>query len=284
MIKTIFTPHPLLQPYFELYFTIQTPKSTEGFREARELVIPDGTHGILFMQEESIKRYDAIDQQKRQDLRNSYVFGQKSRSVYYHLKANGSNCIGIKLHPNGLSAFTRETMHGLTDDLVVAEAIFGKLFKELEEQIFHARTDAAKVQAINQWFIKQLPVQKSIDHLLVTNILAFIHQQRGQIQIQTILSKYNIGYKRVERLFKRKIGLTPKAYCRLIRFNASLYYHHQPTLENLTQLAYATGHFDQMHFIKEIKQFTNLRPKVFFANDIQVVANYQKKLINRRLN
>ncbi len=282
MTKKIFQPHPLLQPYFECYFTIRTPAVEQDFVSIEELIIPDGTHGILFMLANTIQRYDTQKKQQVQQLRNSYVFGQKTHSVHYHLKANGSNCIGIKLRPNGLSAFTKETMHLLTNDLVEIEAIFGQKIKTLEEQIFNAKTDTAKLEVINNWFIKCLPTKTSDNYLLTTTILGDIHQSLGQISIQSILEKYHIGYKRLERLFKKIVGLTPKAYCCLIRFNAALYIYEQQPKETLTQLAHQTGHFDQMHFIKEIKRFTHLPPKAFFADDLAVVADYQKSLIRQR--
>ena len=97
------------------------------------------------------------------------------------------------------------------------------------------------------------------------NLLDYIHLHRGRITIQMILVTFNVGYKRLERLFKRLIGLTPKAYCRLIRFNAAIYFYEKYPEDNLTQLAYTTGHFDQMHFIKEIKRFTTFTPAQLLA-------------------
>ncbi|MCB0574927.1 MAG: helix-turn-helix domain-containing protein, partial [Saprospiraceae bacterium] len=58
--------------------------------------------------------------------------------------------------------------------------------------------------------------------------------------------------------------LRPKTFARIVRFNHSIVQHNCRPQQRMTDLAYATGYYDQMHFIKEVKAFTRQTPKTYF--------------------
>ncbi|MCB9338822.1 MAG: helix-turn-helix domain-containing protein [Lewinellaceae bacterium] len=273
-----FLPSHNLRPYLERFFTISLTQE----QPIRELIIPDGTHGILFVQQESFRRQSAFDEKDAHHLNKSYVFGQKSNAVYYSLEKSGLYCFGVKLRPNGLSAFTPVPANEMTDTFVEAPLLFGYQFKMLEEQVFGSPSIEQKIQRLESYFLEQLPANLDEHQRLARQILAFIHQQKGQVSIARLLEIFNIGYKRMERLFKKHVGLSPKAYCRIARFNATLFYQKKHPEENLTQLAYSAGYFDQMHFVKEVKHFTNLTPSAFYQQSLQAIGTHQRQSVAER--
>jgi transcriptional regulator GlxA family with amidase domain len=70
-----------------------------------------------------------------------------------------------------------------------------------------------------------------------------------------------LSIRQFERQFKQRIGLSPKFYSRLIRFsNAWILKENNPNL-TWTTIAHQSGYYDQMHLIKDFKEFAAVNPK-----------------------
>ncbi len=79
--------------------------------------------------------------------------------------------------------------------------------------------------------------------------------------------------RRFIQLFSQHVGLTPKLFCRVQRF--------QQVLRNVfstagadsvidwPQIALACGYFDQSHFIHDFRAFSGINPTTYVANKTQ---------------
>ncbi len=268
-------PHPLLANYIASYFFLEVEKR----QPEDELIIPDGTHGLLFVQQSKFTRHCSTGEDK---VCGTYLFGQKSKSVQYEFDTPGLYCFGAKFHPHGLKRFMEMPVGEIKDIMIEASQALGKEFSILEGRALSAGNEQGKKSLLDTYFIQKLKRDEEKDHKLVQRILAEIHLKKGQMGIAGLLQFFQIGYKRLERLFKKYVGLPPKAYCRIVRFNAALFYRTRRPDDNLTQLAYSAGYFDQMHFIKEIKHFTNLTPSDFFQHGLQTLGIHQRQLVEER--
>jgi AraC-like DNA-binding protein len=98
---------------------------------------------------------------------------------------------------------------------------------------------------------------------LLEHTLSTIHTTQGQITVQQICDHFDIYPKRLEREFKKHIGITPKFYSRIVRFNHALTAIHQHTHMHWIDLVYELGYFDQAHFIKEFAYFLGQTPQTY---------------------
>ncbi|MBM9499268.1 AraC family transcriptional regulator [Leptospira sp. 201903071] len=110
-------------------------------------------------------------------------------------------------------------------------------------------------------FYRSLKKRKESDPY-IKHILSKIKNADGKISISFLCKESGISQSRMERDFKTYIGLSPKEYSDLIRFRKSLSNRHFS--KNLTDLAYASGYYDQAHFIREFKKRTGKTPKEWF--------------------
>ena len=78
-----------------------------------------------------------------------------------------------------------------------------------------------------------------------------------------IIDNYPNTQKHLIDQFKKYIGLTPKYYQRILRFNEILQQIQKKENITWTQIAYQCGYSDQSHFIKEFKHFSGFNPKEF---------------------
>ena len=271
-------PHPLLQDYLSCYFFLRTEQDPPS----EQLIIPDGTPGLMFVQHARFTRYCPTRPGGRRQVAGSYLFGQKTRPVHYAFDTPGLDCFAVKFQPHGLNACMKMPASELTDTMTESAGVLGKHFSELEERLFTARGVAEKKELLDRYFISRLLPGTAPDYLLVRKILSHIHRQQGQVDIAGLLPAFRLSHKRLERLFKKYVGIGPKTYCCITRFHATLLLYQRHWPGSLTQLAYSSGYFDQMHFIKEVKHFTHLAPKEFYKNGPGEIGLHQWRLVMER--
>jgi len=61
-------------------------------------------------------------------------------------------------------------------------------------------------------------------------------------------------------LFKRRVGLTPKRFCRIRRFQRALANIRSPEAIDWADVACAGGYFDQAHLINDFAAFSGMNP------------------------
>jgi len=64
----------------------------------------------------------------------------------------------------------------------------------------------------------------------------------------------------LERLFISYVGVTPKKFCKIVRFYDTHKILSKEGIENLSQKVLENGYFDQAHFNRDFKKLTGVNP------------------------
>lgn len=186
------------------------------------------------------------------------------------IRQNGVlNVWGIAFYAYGLYPFLQTPLNELKDPVLeltvqnagpVIDAVEGlKNIRDTEDGF------AVLEAALGRW----LPHDTDFDSL--ATLQRFLAQMR-QVQISAFCREHKPGIKTLERLAKKYTGLTPKQLQQIGRFQiaGNRLAYGQP-LTSLTDLAYDHDYYDQTHFIKEFKAFTNATPSNFIkaANTVK---------------
>lgn len=83
--------------------------------------------------------------------------------------------------------------------------------------------------------------------------------------ITAVTDAIALSPKRFIERFKADVGLTPKRYCRLLRFQRAVRHAHLATAVDWTHLALACGYFDQAHFNHDFRAFSGITPTAYQA-------------------
>jgi AraC-like DNA-binding protein len=100
---------------------------------------------------------------------------------------------------------------------------------------------------------------KDIDERKRT-LFEWVFTTNGEISVKELSEKLFWSERQINQYFNHQFGLSLKAYCNILRFQASLSHIKEGKL--FPQLNY----YDQSHFIKEIKKFSGVSPKELFKN------------------
>ncbi len=98
---------------------------------------------------------------------------------------------------------------------------------------------------------------------LLHQCIELILSHQGNYEIKDLTKKFGISERTLQRRFETYVGLSPKQFANIIRFQSSLSKINDSKNTHLTDIAYETGYFDQSHFIRQFKIFTKQKPFSF---------------------
>lgn len=82
----------------------------------------------------------------------------------------------------------------------------------------------------------------------------------GRVDIAELVRKLGYSHKHTLRLFREHIGMTPKLFARLVRFEHVRRAIRSPKPVSLAELADRFGYSDQAHLVREVRHFSGLAP------------------------
>ena len=78
--------------------------------------------------------------------------------------------------------------------------------------------------------------------------------------------RIGLSPRRFIQVFREEVGLTPKLFCRIRRFQEVLGLIGRGQHVEWAEVALACGYFDQAHFIHDFRAFSGLNPKAYLAH------------------
>ena len=167
----------------------------------------------------------------------------------------------IQLEPYGFHLLTGLPMHDYKNHFFNFEDFFAPLVIErLYQQLQSANDDQTKIKILESFMLAQIK-HEDVD----TRVLFATHQLRQDphTRLDDLMAHLNLSARRIRDLFSLHVGISPKYYLRLSRFNKTTGEISKNLNKSLTEIAFSTGYFDQAHFIKEFKEFGGLSPSKF---------------------
>ncbi len=119
---------------------------------------------------------------------------------------------------------------------------------------------------------------KSFDNgqLLIDKAIDIIFKYNGSIEINQPCKDLFTTERQLQRVFKKYIGVPPKIYARIIRFNYLFQLMKNPK-PLLTQMAFDAGYYDQSHLVRNFKNFTGEEPSGYFFDEKNLANFFLKK-------
>ncbi|QJW91115.1 AraC family transcriptional regulator [Spirosoma taeanense] len=173
--------------------------------------------------------------------------------------------IHVGFKPGGLHQLIGVPMHQLIDKSYSVSDVLGSEADDVLEQLRNTTDWRQLVAVVERFLLKKLshhkqaePFDRAISALLLHN---------GNLPIDDVAATACLSLKQFERKCKERIGLPPKLFARLIRFsNAYRIRETNPQL-SWSAICYESGYFDQMHLIRDFKEFAGVTPKTI-TNDL----------------
>jgi AraC-like DNA-binding protein len=169
--------------------------------------------------------------------------------------------VGIVFQPGGFPGLFHERADLLFDQGIPLEDLCRSA--ALMEQLSDASTPSGKLQVLDQ-FLKGLAHQPATPSCLPQRALAFF--QTGQLNVGACAEAVGVSTRRLTHVFREEIGVTPKAWCRLHRFQRALKALYKGENVPWAALALDCGYYDQSHFANEFRAFSGIDPTTYSSS------------------
>ncbi len=204
----------------------------------------------------------------RDDLGETFpgrcVSGLRTRPDVIEAPSGPTAVLGIRLHPLGaygiLGAAAGE-LSGGTEDL---DLVLGDAARELAERCEEISDARDRVLAAARWLRARLAMGPTPDPAVAWMVRA-LEAQSGRDRIKDLVAKTGWSTTRLTDVFRREVGVTPKAYARIVRFRGALDRMSRGE-EDLSRLALSAGYYDQPHFNGEFRAFAEMTPSEYLAS------------------
>src|SRR5690242_11989547 len=170
--------------------------------------------------------------------------------------------IGAFLQAPPPQALTRVPAAELTDRVVPLGELWGPATGELAAALSEADDEGARLHRLESAFQERTGVFRDRgEGIDVAGLAAYVSHWRGRVAVERMAEAAGVSRQHLTRVFRSRLGLTPKQYCRLTRFQAALACTSYGEEVNWAQAAAQWGYADQSHMIAEFRQFSSLTPE-----------------------
>lgn len=272
-----YKPHPALSEYVECFWSTDvtsaiSPRDMESF-------IPDGNIELVFNFGDP---HTEVKNGKKECVKDSHISGIQSKSSHVVLPGRLKHfCVRFK--PGGSFPFLGIPTHLFANSNYPLDILLGKEYLLLEEQIFEAPNDTDRIKILENFLLNKLSGTDFVsDYRFVKSCINSLLLPENPLKINDLGKLYSTNYKTIERKFKKIIGLSPSELLKIKQINNAVRHMYHSANTSLTEVAYASGYYDQSHFIREFKQITNLTPREFRKKQFALVCTTEQNLLSCR--
>lgn len=250
-------PRPELRQIVRCFWELRV----DGGPQAVERVIPDGYAEIVLNHAAPFRRFAADGSSHRQS--HVLLVGQIRSAI--EIEAQGAvDLLGIRFQPVGLHALLGMPMHALTDvdtDLRQVESrLHDRLCAATGDRVGRARIEAVEAALLDQLHARTRRPPSSLAAFVAGELA------RGTSTIGAIADGLGVGRRRLERAFRREVGLTPQHFARIRRLQSVVRrLEHGAPPQGWALLAAETGYCDQSHLIREFRALAGTTPGRYAA-------------------
>lgn len=238
----------------------------EGYAPATPLerILPDGGVELVVPLTQSVSRFGSgADGTVDESVAGGVVCGPHLRSFLIDT-SQPETVAGIHFHPGGAFPFFREPVGELLNQHVALEDLWGHPAGWLWERLLGAGSMEDRLTLLEETLTAQLarPMER---HGGVRYALRQFADHEKLRTVAEVTGQIGMSARCFIEAFRKEVGMTPKAYCRVRRFQCVIRGAWGRDEVDWAAVASECGYYDQAHFIHDFKGFCGVTPSVYLA-------------------
>lgn len=260
-------PPDCLKGYVRYFWTLENACTDGSLKTFRTLA--DGCPGLLFQQSGQGSLHDS----QKNYLPGFLLYGQTTRCR--ELSTAGSfRTVGVYFQPHALKSVFGLDASELTDSCLDLTEWLPKQGFRLVEQLFATCSIPEQIRLLSEYLVYQIRKNEASATLTLSPALGHILQSNGRASLRALQKQLQLSERTFERKFKQEIGISPKLFSRICRFQASLQQLRKDDYNKLSDIAFEHDYADQSHFIRTFQEFAGFSPYQYQRQSREVVENF----------
>jgi AraC-like DNA-binding protein len=172
------------------------------------------------------------------------------------IRPNGkAKILGVRFLPHGAGQVFGLPMHELTDLAVPVADLSPRLARDLERSLESAGIPSIEAALLSFAGAEDCTVGEAVSQIV---------RDWGRRDVACLAAHLGISLRQLERRFESRVGLSPKLFSRMQRFQR-VFQEIDEGRPNWVEAALACGYYDQAHLIRDFKDFSGQTPALLLA-------------------
>jgi AraC-like DNA-binding protein len=172
-----------------------------------------------------------------------------------------ASVMGIHFKPGGAFPFFNVPAGELQNSRLSLDALWAGRAAEMRERLLEAATPLARFQTLER-FLEGGAVRPLVQHPAVAFALRAF-QTLHPLPVSAVVEHTGLSQRRFIEVFRDEVGLTPKLFRRVVRFQQVVQKVHCQLQVDWAGVAVECGYYDQAHFIHDFQAFSGFSPTTY---------------------
>jgi AraC-like DNA-binding protein len=246
-------PDPRLRPWVRSFWYCRAPHVPHR----RERVLPNGCMQIVMNLSRSYLTDCGEDGTIARRLPRAIVVGVRARFEVIDT-ADMEELVGVAFHPGGFARLFRERA-----DLFFEQSVgLGDVgvAPRLADRLCEAATPVQKLGVLGEQLTDL--IKRDIRRSELVDNAIHLFRSRALTVFQCARS-VGVSERRLSQVFREEVGMAPKIWCRISRFQLAVCSLHEGVDVPWAELALRCGYYDQSHFANDFRAFSGIDPTTY---------------------
>ena len=242
-------PCDALGPYIRCFWGTPEPVRTPAVDTSTpRLVIPDACTDIIFTLDYTHHTMDGIYCAMGED---AILAGASAESTL-------TSTFAIRFYAWTATLFAERPLSGSKNQIYEAGDFFPSLVKALTPMLMSVTSLRERADVAGTYLLQRLQPSRVSD--LLMNAVCDIIASRGSRKVADLSASAAVSPKRLERVFDEQMGLSPKSFSSLVRYQMLWQELSLGRGSNTLDLVEKYGYYDQAHLLNDFKKRHTMTP------------------------
>lgn len=254
MLFRRYIPGPVLRDFVQDFWLY----NNYGGEHQRERILPSATFELVInLRDDELRIYDPVRTNEYRRFAGTLISGPYA-GCFVSDTAEEASVMGVHFKPGGAFPFLGLPAQELADNHVDLKSLWGRRANELRERLCAAGSTADRFQLLENCLVAKMCDQAAA-HRAVNATMRLLGNSE-QIRVRDVAERVGLSQRRLIDLFAARVGLTPKLFSRVRRFQCAVTLADQTESAEWVQIALESGYFDQSHMINDFVELCGFTP------------------------
>lgn len=236
----------------------------------RDRRLPEGKTHLLFNLGDAPTLFARDASRATRKFPTCWISGQQQS----YLETGADGCaalLGVQFQAHGAYRLLGIAQHELSDEVVELEAVLGDGVLALREHLLNSATPQQCFALLERWLLGLL-ARGPMLHAAVLAASRAICADPSAVHLQRMSRELGISREHLIRRFREQIGLTPKAYANVMRFDRTLKLARSQRMP-WSHIAQLGGYYDQAHLVRDFQRYAGRAPSTLLLDRMPDAAS-----------
>lgn len=257
MLYLSYRPNPPLNEFVDHFWLIQG-----GQTPRLEKILPCGaTELVVNLKNNAIDIHYHDHPEEYRRFSGAVFSGTYSRSFICNALQHEA-IMGVHFKPGGAFPFLNTNASDLANTHASLADLWGSAGHELRERLCAAAKPQQRFLIMEKVLRNRLhgATTRQVQMKIALNMFA---RGGNGVLVRDIARELGLAQRQFIQLFSEHVGLTPKVFCRILRFQRARVLAEKLETPHWAELALSCGYFDQSHLINDFQEFSGSTPGTY---------------------